>query len=472
MLHVLSACVAGLLVPSARLQPRVEHGRVRCCAAAAADPAVALFDDLLASERITHSISLRAEAGGRNLVAARDVSAGDVLLTVPKRLLLTAHRSGVIDGLEGQTELTWEAAGDLREEVGEDKFKQGARWDARLALAVFEACSGAGGPFWDSYRRLLPPPPRAAHPLTLPEPLLNELQDDDVATRIRELRARLVGLYPELDTHSCHPATAGYEAMGAPMEQIPMPLQYAYALVVSRCFAMSDGDTFAFCAFLDMADHSANPSANFASDKRGFVLRALRPIAAGDPVTICYGDDYTTSRLFEQYGFAPGEGTAQDAAWLAEITEAADAADAPGVREAIANAPATPLGSSTVGMQALGAAFEAQAGSKYSTNERRAALFDAICPDETEGKDGAGEGKAGDGDSSPKAVHPAALLAAVRWRLEAFPSSLDEDESEMSEIVEAGGSADPRVVAVLEYRLARKRLLALVEATLSTFLGQ
>ena len=48
-------------------------------------------------------------------------------------------RSGVVGGLQGQTEAVWDAAGDLREEVGEERFKQGATWDVRLALAVFEA---------------------------------------------------------------------------------------------------------------------------------------------------------------------------------------------------------------------------------------------------------------------------------------------------------------------------------------------
>jgi len=153
-------------------------------------------------------------------VATRDVAAGDAILTIPKSTLLTAHRSGVISGLQGQTDLTWEVAGDLREEVGAANFARGATWDVRLALAVFEACAGSGGDFWDAYRRLLPPPPRLAHPLTLPEELLVEVQDEALVERTRALRARLVDLYPDLDTHSCHPATASYEAMGAPMGQV------------------------------------------------------------------------------------------------------------------------------------------------------------------------------------------------------------------------------------------------------------
>lgn len=460
MLAISSAAIGALLVASAA------HSRgrpVSCCAAEAApvDPAVLLFDSILKGEKINHALALQNTPAGRSLVASRDIEAGGALLTVPKRLLITAHRSGVVDGLAGQTDLTWDAAGDLREEVGQENFSRGARWDARLALGVFEACAGAGGEFWDTYRRLLPPPPRIAHPLTLPEPLLAELQDDAVVTRTRELRNRLVSLYPELDTHGCLQATAAYESMGAPMEQIPMPLQYTYALVVSRCFTMADGDTFAFVPILDMADHEARPAANFTSDARGFVLRALRPIKQGDSVTICYGEDYTTERMFEQYGFSPAQGTAQDAKWLRAVVAEAIAADAPEVATAVADAPAMPLGDSLAAMQALGTALEAREDSPVSTSERRAALFDCLVPpDPTPGAD----------ELPP--VAPGVVHAAVRWKLGAFPTSLEEDEGEMAAISSAEGPTDPRALAVIEYRIARKRLLSFCDQVLGLFLGQ
>ena len=191
-------------------------------ACSATDAQSALFDSLLSAKCAgSAAVALSPpSAAGRSLVATRDVAAGDAILTIPKSTLLTAHRSGVISGLQGQTDLTWEVAGDLREEVGAANFARGATWDVRLALAVFEACAGSGGDFWDAYRRLLPPPPRLAHPLTLPEELLVEVQDEALVERTRALRARLVDLYPDLDTHSCHPATTSYEAMGAPMGQV------------------------------------------------------------------------------------------------------------------------------------------------------------------------------------------------------------------------------------------------------------
>ena len=203
------------------------------------------------------------------------------------------------------------------------------------------------------------------------------------------------------------------------------------------------------------------------------MLRALRDLDAGDPISICYGEEYTTPRLFEQYGFAPEQGTAQDARWLREIVEAATDADAPGVAQAIADAPATPLGDSQAALQALGAAFSAQSESPLSTQERRAAIFDALLGDEPAEE----VGEAATAAAEP--VAPAALLAAVRWAIGRLPTTLEEDEAELRELQgmasegkEAGGGAiDPRVEAVLGYRLARKRQLAITEATLSTFLG-
>ena len=91
---------------------------------ASADPLADLFGDLLTTQS---AVALQKAGTGRGLVATRDVGAGDVLLTVPKKFLLTAHRSGVIGGLQGQTDLLWDAVGDLRQEVGEELFSRARR---------------------------------------------------------------------------------------------------------------------------------------------------------------------------------------------------------------------------------------------------------------------------------------------------------------------------------------------------------
>lgn len=179
-----------------------------------------------------------------------------------------------------------------------------------------------------------------------------------------------------------------------------------------------------------------------------------------DQVSICYGEDYTTRRLFEQYGFAPAEGTAADARTLRELVEMARNDVRSGVVVALAEGPSTPLTESQVGIQALGAAFQEVADSPLSTEERRGAIFDALTGEDS--ADGKGEAVA--------AVPPAALLAAVRWQINQFPTSLDHDEEILEQLLEQGG-ADPRPIAVLNYRIARKSLLELTQLTLSTFLG-
>jgi len=102
--------------------------------------------------------------------------------------------------------------------------------------------------------------------------------------------------------------------------------------------------------------------------------------------------------------------------------------------------------------------------------ERRAAIFDALTG--TEKPMGAGASEVG--DESTEGLDPTALLAAVRWQLASMPTSREEDEDELEQVKEAGGGearADPRLLALLGYRLARKRLLTLTEMILATFLG-
>jgi hypothetical protein len=423
------------------------RARRACRIRAAADPAAdsQLFETLTESCGARSMVALRQSDLGRSLVASQDVEAGDVLMTIPNNVLLTAHRSGVIGGLIGQTDLVSGEVGDLRQEVGEEMFSKGATWDVRLAVAVLEATNGAGGPFWSDYRRLLPLPPQLTHPICLPVDALPELQDPYVVDEARRRSQLLSDVYPALELHANHPATASYQRRGTPLQLIPPPLSWAYSLVVSRCFALSDGDTFAFVPFLDMCQHSANPSANFTSDKMGFTLKALRSHVKGEPVTICYGDDYSSRRLFAQYGFTPAEGTAQDAQALATLyTEASE--EAPAVLAEASTDPLSP--------KSMLAAFEiAKQSSPHATRPRLGAIFDALTDDEAPG--------------------PSVMLAAVTWKISTLPTTLEEDEAALTELeatlVSGSGAADPRLRAILEYRIGMKRLLSLTRTVLTSY---
>jgi hypothetical protein len=400
-------------------------------------PAVASAEDdfFAATTYMTYAaVELRSGADGNSLVASRDAAAGDRLLEVPRDCCLTAHRSGVIGGLIGQTDLMYDAAGDLRDEVGEEMFGRGATWDVRLALAVLEATNSAGGEFWDLYRRLLPLPVALSTPTCLPPSLLPELHDETLSAKAAARRDELAALYPPLADAEAHPATTMYLQMGAPPDAIPSPLAWAHALVVSRCFTCADGDTFGFVPILDLCEHAAAPSANFSSTADGgFQLRALRPIAAGEAVTISYGGDYDSRRLMEQYGFSQPEGNANDARWLTELAKAADGG-----------------GGAPAEGERLLAAYAAHADSGLDSPERRAALFDALAAD----------------DAPP----PGAMLAGVRAERDRWPTSLADDEAER-QAIDDGARVDPRVVAVLDYRIARKRQAEYAERVLATYLS-
>ncbi|CAN0534767.1 unnamed protein product [Ectocarpus sp. 12 AP-2014] len=121
-----------------------------------------MFEWLAANAGIRDkAVSLSVTAGGyRGLLADRDIAQGQVVLEVPSDICLWSTRDGVISGLYGQTDLSWEAAGDLRDPVSDGDFARGMTWDVRLALALLEATSDprVGGNFWHVYGCLLPQP--------------------------------------------------------------------------------------------------------------------------------------------------------------------------------------------------------------------------------------------------------------------------------------------------------------------------
>ncbi|CAM9302999.1 unnamed protein product [Ectocarpus sp. 4 AP-2014] len=301
-----------------------------------------MFEWLAANAGIRDkAVSLSVTAGGyRGLLADGDFAQGQastaVVLEVPSDICLWSTRDGVVSGLYGQTDLCWEAAGDLRDPVSDEDFARGMTWDVRLALALLEATSDpqVGGKFWHVYGRLLPQPHTVTVPFCLPERLLGQLHNSGMAERARKQVERVRSLYPDLmQTLLSHPKTAVYAARktakgevtaaageaataAATREEaeketdaVPMALLWAFAMVRSRAFA-ADGDRFAFVPFLDMANHGfADPAANFTYISGGesqtgvFQLQAIRNISAGEEVTISYGEQLNAEQLMVQYGF-------------------------------------------------------------------------------------------------------------------------------------------------------------------------
>eukprot|EP00326_Haptolina_ericina_P041515 CAMPEP_0181230786 /NCGR_PEP_ID=MMETSP1096-20121128/34691_1 /TAXON_ID=156174 ORGANISM="Chrysochromulina ericina, Strain CCMP281" /NCGR_SAMPLE_ID=MMETSP1096 /ASSEMBLY_ACC=CAM_ASM_000453 /LENGTH=246 /DNA_ID=CAMNT_0023324649 /DNA_START=29 /DNA_END=767 /DNA_ORIENTATION=- len=219
---------------------------------------------------------------------------------------------------------------------------------------------------------------------------------------------------------------------------------------------MRDGDTFAFVPFLDLAQHAESPVANFSSVPDGplekFELRALRAVPAGEEVTICYGEEYSSDRFFEQYGFVPADGCKRDAQLLRATLAAALAAGDVETSNAADSAPS--LAGSVAGMQALMVAFgQVKQSTALASEARFEAILDVLADDDP--------------------LPPKALLAALRWRKGHDGGwGVEEDERLVGELeAQRGeGGTDLRPLAVLEFRLARARQLELTEQVLATLL--
>lgn len=149
-----------------------------------------------------------------------------------------------------------------------------------------------------------------------------------VADAAVKQKKRLFNLFPSLvESHSFHRLSQrSLEYMKDNKDLVPSPLEWAFGVVRSRCFQVSE-DWFAIVPIIDMCNHDFNPNAfvaipNRKKDKltsqeggesggaeeernsqQSIALEALRPIAAGEEITISYGDDYTNQRLYAQYGF-------------------------------------------------------------------------------------------------------------------------------------------------------------------------
>ena len=107
------------------------------------------------------------------------------------------------------------------------------------------------------------------------------------------------------------------------------PLQWAFALVRSRCFK-AGADIFAFVPLIDMANHAvAHPAAQFEFSNgdgiiNGFALRAARALTPGDEVTICYDGTHSNDRLMTQYGFTVDGNPNDDVALRCHLEGAVD----------------------------------------------------------------------------------------------------------------------------------------------------
>eukprot|EP00640_Fibrocapsa_japonica_P001867 CAMPEP_0113939712 /NCGR_PEP_ID=MMETSP1339-20121228/5986_1 /TAXON_ID=94617 /ORGANISM="Fibrocapsa japonica" /LENGTH=452 /DNA_ID=CAMNT_0000943309 /DNA_START=178 /DNA_END=1536 /DNA_ORIENTATION=- /assembly_acc=CAM_ASM_000762 len=257
-------------------------------------------------EGLPCSIMLKEEDSGvRNLLATADVEKNEAIVSVPGAYCLWANRDGEIQGLAGQSDATWDLAGDLRNPYPDILKAQGLTWDLRMAVALVEATigQGCGGRFWDAYSLMMPAPHTLTMPMCLNKRLGEELQHKEMAKAGDRQRIRLKEHFPSLMNPGYHPLVKCYEDMGK-ADQYPDALTWCFALVRSRVFS-ADDDRFAYVPFMDMVNHSLEPNADYQYDPESdsFKLVALRPIPSGEEVTISYGRGLCNDDLFQRYGF-------------------------------------------------------------------------------------------------------------------------------------------------------------------------
>jgi len=309
--------------PASRAERRVAAARRRsprtrcasCAAALAADEdlaaARAAFDLFAYQSGCVSACTVGRDArGGRSLLAARPVAAGELLLSVPSAACLRFRRDP-----DTRAVVSWATPQGLWPRVDaaltEHAQLDGLPWDVAAAAALLDAFAGDGGPLWSAYARALLPLGQA---LTLP---LTFSDADGVAWLGERLagnaaaqRERLAGLLPRL---APPPPPGG----GASLSE-------AFALVRSRAFALGD-DEFALVALADLANHaapgataallvSAEPPPGEEAEGVWVHLRALRALAAGEEVTFDYTqqEGYSNERFLVQHGFVPLGGNRAD----------------------------------------------------------------------------------------------------------------------------------------------------------------
>ena len=160
-------------------------------------------------------------------------------------------------------------------------------WDILFALALCDARNGGGDPFWNAYARaLLPSPASLTHPLCQPPHALAALQHARVADAAVAQQTRLATEFPSLTAAAETPglrAAQGGDAHARSSAEHPTEAEWGLACVRSRAFQLAES-RFAYVPFLDLANHAAEPNADFRAGGQSVELVAMRDLEAGDEV--------------------------------------------------------------------------------------------------------------------------------------------------------------------------------------------
>ena len=255
--------------------------------------------------------------GEKILIASRNFLKNEVLIGVSKSMCLMVNRDGsVFSGLLGQIDASFEDVGDLRTPLTDEQISlTGRTWDVNLALALLDATAvrvcvyvhlnlstpnlylpntknlitfvqgtsvAESGEFYDEVATALVQPeyltlPSCMTSLWMLEQLQNKTMKDGALAQQKRLnhisalwsnpkahRITAASLASKLAKVKEHPnaASVSSSSLLSNLHDVCTPLQWAFALVRSRCFKVSE-DVFAFVPLIDMANHDFQPAARF-----------------------------------------------------------------------------------------------------------------------------------------------------------------------------------------------------------------
>tara|TARA_B110000977_G_scaffold9004_2_gene11958 strand:+ start:10746 stop:12296 length:1551 start_codon:yes stop_codon:yes gene_type:complete len=282
--------------------------------------------------RVHESLEFRETThSGRGLFASGDIQKGQVLLSVPKSLLLSVQDGA---GMSLPPDGAWPR---VRAGVASQYPDSGKTWECVLSRAVVDAVAGDGGEFWVQYGGVMPPPEALALPFLIPDDELNSLQDPKLAEVAIVTRARIAALMPDLlepvgVSGDDNETNEKNETIPAKQPDVSKSVAaWALALVRSRCMlagsVQGGGNARAIVPFIDLANHASIPNADYRcdgvemnvdgvgaqEDKNAFQLVCIKKVNKNEEITLAYTKGEGTSRdHFAQYGFVPNGGYARD----------------------------------------------------------------------------------------------------------------------------------------------------------------
>jgi hypothetical protein len=381
----------------------------------------------------TAAVALRPGNNGRGIFTTTEIpSSGKIVFSVPLDTCLVVDYSKGLQLPPG----SWPR---VQRGLAKD---DALPWDIIQALALLDGLAGDGNEFWGRYtNEILPAPEIMTLPVCLPENLLTQLEHKDIIEAARQQKQRLRDLFPGLSVPLC--------------ENGPTYLEYAFACVRSRAFRLGQ-DIFAFVPFLDAVNHNIDPNTNFEMSVDGSTVNlvSLKEIKENEELTISYTGTlgYTNQRYFAQYGFVPHLGNPFDRITFKCIDNSDNSDD----KEITGSATTSPV---LLSLDALMNLFGDGESMVDAFSGRDSFMYAALKSLPL---------AAMESDAAPMAEQlelAQKMLEEMESEQAEWTSTLEDDAALLLDITDATNNnetsehVDPRVEAVVRYRLYRKKLV-------------